>query len=233
MDKKMYLGIGSIIFGIGVMLVPFVKEAGEDQRQQKIMMQWWQEMRQSEGGEETLKIESNVENDVESNAESNIGNIAESNVGSNAENDAGTNAEKATGIGENLDDVVGILRIPAIGLENPVLKGSTKQNLNLSVATVEPTGTPGVDGNFVIAGHNSRTYGRHFNRLAELKNGDELFVDTEGGNYAYMVTDVYVVEAEDVWVLDDTIDGAEITLITCYYPKEGKPQRLVVKGILQ
>lgn len=201
MNKKIYLGIGCIIFGICVMLVPFVKESGEDQKQQKILTQWRQELSRIESEEE----------------------------GSGTESDTG----KGGDTGENLENVVGILKIPAIELESPVLKGCTKENLNLSVATVEPTGTPGADGNFVIAGHNSRTYGRHFNRLAELKNGDKLFVDTKEGSYAYTVTDAYVVEAEDVWVLGDTIDGAEITLITCHYPKEGKTQRLVVKGVLQ
>lgn len=201
MDKKIYLGIGCILFGICVMLIPFVKESGEDQRQQEILTQWQQEMSQIESEEEMPGIESNTERETDSR--------------------------------ENLEEEVGILRIPAIELESPVLKGSTKQNLNLSVATIEPTGTPGADGNFVITGHNSRTYGRHFNRLDEIKKGDELFVDTRTGNYVYKVTDIYVVEAEDVWVLGDTIDGAEITLITCHYPKEGKTQRLIVKGILQ
>lgn len=201
MDKKMYLGIGCILFGIGVMLVPFVKESGEDQRRQKILTQWRQEMGQIKNGKETPRIESNT--------------------------------EKGTDTGENLEEVVGILSIPAIEFESPVLKGATRQNLNLSIATVEPTAEPGADGNFAIAGHNSRTYGRHFNRLSELKSGDELLVETREGNYTYTVTDVYVVEAEDVWVLGDTIHGAEITLITCHYPKEGRTQRLIVKGILQ
>lgn len=201
MNKKKYLGIGCIILGICVMLVPFVKESVEDQRQQAILTQWKQELGQVGRGEETDDTENNM--------------------------------ARESDIGENPETVVGILRIPAIELEQPVLKGATEQNLNLSVATVEPTGTPGADGNFVIAGHNSRTYGRHFNRLAELKNDDELFVDTRVGNYVYRVTDAYVVEAEDTWVLEDTIDGAEITLITCHYPKEGEVHRLIIKGIMQ
>lgn len=221
MDKKIYLGIGCIIFGICVMLVPFVKEFGEDQRQQKILTQWRQEMSQIESVEEMSGIKSNTKRNIKS--------YAKRNTKSNAK----SNAKREEDTGENLDEVVGILRIPVIKLENTILKGATKQNLDLAVATIEPTGIPGADGNFVIAGHNSRTYGRHFNRLAELKNGDELFVETEVGNYVYMVTDVYIVEAEDVWVLGDAIDGAEITLITCHYPKEGKTQRLIVKGILQ
>lgn len=201
MSKKKYWGIGCILLGICVMLVPFVKESGEDQKQQKILRQWQQEMNHIGIGEEPAKKEHPT--------------------------------AKNTDAKEILEEVVGILRIPAIELEQPVLKGATKQNLNLSVATVEPTGMPGADGNFVIAGHNSRTYGRHFNRLAELRNGDELLVDTRTGNYAYRVTDSYVVEAEDVWVLGDTIDGAEITLITCHYPEEKTVQRLIIKGILQ
>lgn len=200
MGKKRYLAIGCIILGIWVMMIPSVKESVEDQRQQKILTQWKQEMNRIGSGEKTAET--------------------------------GKNIAKRISAKEN-SEVVGVLRIPIIELEQPVLKGATEHNLNLSVATVEPTGKPGADGNFALAGHNSRTYGRHFNRLAELKIGDELFVDTRRETYAYRVTDVYVAGAEDVWVLDDSMDGAEITLITCHYPKEGKKQRLIVKGLLQ
>lgn len=201
MGKKRYLGIGCIILGIWVIMVPFAKESVEDWRQQKILMQWKQEMSQIESGEKA--------------------------------SESGKNIAKRIYAEENLEGVVGVLRIPTIEFEQPILKGATEHNLNLSVATVEPTGTPGAEGNFAIAGHNSRAYGRHFNRLAELKIGDELFVDTRVEIYAYRVTDVYVVEAEDVWVLGDNVDRAEITLITCHYSPKGKKQRLIIKGILQ
>lgn len=219
MNKEICLGIGCIISGIGVILAPFMKESAEDRKQQEILTRWWQEMRQIASEEETYGTENN------------FGTGNHFGIGSNFEIES--NIETGTDSGEASEEVVGILRIPAIDFENPVLKGASKQNLKISVATIEPTGTPGADGNFAIAGHNSRTYGRHFNRLSELKDGAELFVDTKAGNYAYTVTDVYVVEAEDVWVLGDTIDGAEITLITCHYPKEGKTQRLIVKGNMQ
>lgn len=129
------------------------------------------------------------------------------------------------------EDVVGILKIPSIALEQPVLKGAAEQNLNLSLATIEPTGKPGAEGNIAIAGHNSRTYGRHFNRLAEVSPGDEIILEAGGVRCTYQVTDRFVVEAEDVWVLEDTLEGAEITLVTCYYPENGKTQRLIVKGL--
>lgn len=201
--KKRYIGIVCMILGIGIILIPFVKEHFEDHRQREILKLWQREMDCVGSGEETNGTETALkqEMDVESGLEG--------------------------------EEVVGVLRIPSIELEQPILKGATERNLNLSVATVEPTGPPGADGNFAIAGHNSRTYGRHFNRMEELEEGDELFVDTGTENYTYKVTDIYVVEAEDMWVLGDTIDAAEITLITCHYPKEGEVQRLIVKGILK
>lgn len=130
----------------------------------------------------------------------------------------------------DMEDVIGILRIPAIELEQPVLKGAAGQNLSLSLAAVEPVGLGG-EGNLVIAGHNSRTYGRHFNRLSELEMGDEITIETLERSYSYEVTGSFIVEAGAVWVLEETLDGAEITLITCYYPSEGETQRLIVKGI--
>lgn len=228
MSKEKYLGIGCVILGICVMSFPFVKEAAADRRRQEILEQWQQDTLE-QWRQETDQIgrgEDAAESDRERVTETMLaaGGISASEAGENpGHSEAGGNAE----------EVVGILRIPAIELEQPVLKGATERNLNVSVATVEPTGTPGAEGNFVIAGHNSRTYGRHFNRLAELKNGDELFLNIGTEIYTYRVVDVYVVEAEDVWVLGDTMDGAEITLITCHYPKEGKAQRLIIKGILE
>lgn len=130
----------------------------------------------------------------------------------------------------DMEDVIGILRIPAIELEQPVLKGAAGQNLSLSLAAVEPVRLGG-EGNLVIAGHNSRTYGRHFNRLSELEMGDEITIETLERSYSYEVTGSFIVEAGAVWVLEETLDGAEITLITCYYPSEGETQRLIVKGI--
>lgn len=134
---------------------------------------------------------------------------------------------------EIFKDVAGVLKIEKIDLEQPILKGATEQNLSLSLATIEPTGTPGEKGNFAIAGHNSRTYGRQFNRLWELESGDEITVETDKGEYVYEVTELYIVEANEVWVLEDTLLGAEITLVTCYYPKEGETQRLIVKGMMK
>lgn len=131
------------------------------------------------------------------------------------------------------ETVVGVLKIPVIELEEPILKEATSAHLNVSVSTVEPTGSPGKPGNFAVSGHNSRTYGRHFNRLAELHKGDEIVVESVSEDYIYEVGETYIVKPEDVWVLDDPAQGSEMTLITCCYPKSGEEARLIVKATLK
>lgn len=137
-------------------------------------------------------------------------------------------AEKQDRADEN---AIGILKIPKINLKQPILENATKENLAVSIATVEPTARPGEGGNVAIAGHNSRTSGRHFNRLEEVEKGDEIILEMEKAEFTYEVTDTFIVNAEDVWVLEHTIAGEEITLITCHYPKEGETQRFVVQGL--
>ncbi len=129
------------------------------------------------------------------------------------------------------DGVIAVMRIPKIDLEQPVLDRATVQNLNVSLAAIAPTGAVGEVGNFAVAGHFSRKYGRHFNRLQELEEGDEIIVDTEKTSCTYIVTGTFVVEKEDIWVLEPTTDKAEITLVTCYYTTPKTPQRYVVKGV--
>lgn len=141
--------------------------------------------------------------------------------------------ESETAEGLTSEKAVAVLKIPVIELEQPVLEGTTKEHLDMSLATIEPTGTPGKEGNFAVAGHNSRTYGRHFNRLSELSEGDLITVETTKDSFDYYVTDSYVVNEDEVWVLSDTLQGAEITLMTCYYSKEGEVQRLIIKGVMQ
>ena len=131
-------------------------------------------------------------------------------------------------IQENME---GILAIDKIGLKIPVLKKDTKENLNISVAHVADTAGPGEVGNYVIAGHRMRTYGRHFNRLHELGKGDRMVFIGPDNTYLYRVFEVLVVKPEETWVLEPVGEEKLITLITCDYSR--KPSlRLVVRGKL-
>lgn len=124
-----------------------------------------------------------------------------------------------------------IMNIDKINLYMPVLKGATDENLDISLSQMNNTANPGEIGNFVVAGHRSYTYGRHFNRLDELEKGDIVGVETANKNYKYKVEKTLVVEPEELWVLEGNNKDKEITLITCT-PIKSATHRLIVKGKL-
>jgi sortase A len=125
-----------------------------------------------------------------------------------------------------------LLIIDKINLEVPILTGITQRNLNLAVASVEDTGKPGEIGNYCIAGHRSRSYGKLFSRINELALGDRIVVQAKDNTYVYRVTESMIVQPEEVKVLRPEGQKKQISLITCDY--RTKPYlRLIVKGELE
>lgn len=128
--------------------------------------------------------------------------------------------------------VESILIIEKIDLFMPVIKGATKEHLNVSVASINNTGKPWESNNYAIAGHRSRTFGRHFNRLDELEIDDEILVmDTTNNEFLYKVYGKKIVEETEISVLENQ-NKSELTLITCHPINVRNPStRLVVKAI--
>jgi sortase A len=121
-----------------------------------------------------------------------------------------------------------VLRIPRIGLEVPVLRGTTEWALNRAVGHIEGTAAPGADGNSAIAGHRDG----FFRALKNLEAGDVIEVETLGGKEVYHVERLWVVAPEDVWVLDST-PTRSLTLVTCYpfYHVGPAPLRYIVRAV--
>jgi len=128
--------------------------------------------------------------------------------------------------------VLGSIRIEKLDLVEPIVRGASEQALLQGAGTVLDDELPGQKGNFVLAGHRSWTFGRHFNRLGELATGDLIVIDTSVGPFRYEVTETVIVTPDDVSVLDVDGDNAELTLITCH-PKRNPTHRLIVKAALQ
>jgi sortase A len=129
-------------------------------------------------------------------------------------------------IKNNMD---GILEIEKINLKLPILRGATEENMLISVASLNNTGTLGEIGNYAIAGHRNRTYGRNFNRLDEVQDGDIIYIRDGESNYKYTVVEKLYVLPEEVWVLNGNNIDKEISLITCH-PRINPTHRLIVKG---
>ena len=114
---------------------------------------------------------------------------------------------------------IGLLSIPALGLELPVI--SDWDYPALRAAPCRYTGSA-YQNNLVIAAHN---YASHFGRLNQLSPGDGVqFRDTEGNLFSYQVTDLEILEP---YALEQmTAGGYDLTLFTCTL---GGSQRLTLR----
>jgi sortase A len=121
-----------------------------------------------------------------------------------------------------------VLRIPRIGLEVPVLGGTDEWTLNRAVGHIEDTARPGAEGNSGIAGHRDG----FFRGLKDVHSGDVLEIDTLGSTDRYRVERTWIVQPEDVSVLEPTMSPS-VTLVTCYpfYFVGSAPQRFIVRAV--
>ena len=116
---------------------------------------------------------------------------------------------------------LGVLKIPALGLELPVLSEWSYPNLKL--APCRYTGSAYL-GNLILAGHNYRT---HFGGLKELVPGDEVsFTDAVGNVFLYTVAELETLGKTDVEEMQ--AGDWDLTLFTCTY---GGKNRVTVRCV--
>jgi len=125
-----------------------------------------------------------------------------------------------------------VLRIPKVGLEVPVLEGTSDLILNRGVGHIPGTALPGEQGNLAITGHRDG----FFRALKDVVPGD--IVDVQRGQSGgqidrYVVRNIKIVLPSDTSVLSSTT-GSTLTLVTCYpfYFVGAAPQRYIVQAAL-
>ena len=121
-----------------------------------------------------------------------------------------------------------VLRIPKIRLEVAVLPGTSDFVLNRAVGHIEDTALPGADSNSGIAGHRDG----FFRGLKDIATGDAIELETRRGTQPYRIERIWIVDPEDVSVLDPT-PVRSVTLVTCYpfYHVGSAPQRYIVRAV--
>ena len=133
----------------------------------------------------------------------------------------------------NLDSINGytpiaIMEIPSIKLKQPVVEGITEDVIKYFLGKFPESTMPGEVGNFAVAGHRVSDFTDAFINLYKVKPGDNVIVTTKDGKYTYEVEESFIVEPEQVEVLENA-DYEKITLITCTI---GSKRRVVVTGKL-
>ena len=105
-------------------------------------------------------------------------------------------------------DYIGILLIPSLGLELPVV--SQWSYAGLKTAPCRYSGSAYLD-NLIICGHN---YSSHFGNLKVLQPGDEaVFEDLDGNTFPYILVEKETLQSNAVEEM--TCGSWDLTLFTC------------------
>ncbi|MBA8814442.1 class E sortase [Frigoribacterium faeni] len=132
--------------------------------------------------------------------------------------------------------------VPRFGADYAVPIGggtSTVRTLNsVGIGHYDDTQMPGEVGNFGLAAHRT-TYGAPFNAIADLREGDKMYVQTRDGWYTYSFRNLQYVQASQVSVLQPVPDAPDvsaasgerlITLTSCN-PMFTAQERIVAYGV--
>ncbi len=137
-------------------------------------------------------------------------------------------------------EATAIIRIPRFGADwaKPVYEGTDRDVLDRGVGHYASTAQPGQVGNYALAGHRV-TYGRPFNRIAELRVGDEIDIQTAAGHVVYVVQQSLVVTPDRSDVIaavpghpGDAPTQAWLTMTSCH-PQYSARERYVVHALLK
>jgi sortase A len=134
----------------------------------------------------------------------------------------------------------GVMHIPRFGSDYAMrIAGGVSRARTLDpigIGHYPDSAMPGDVGNFALAAHRT-TFGKPFNRIADLHVGDAIVVETQEGWYTYRFRTLEYVTPNAVDVLLDVprkpdvpADGRYITMTSCS-PMYAMTERIVAYGV--
>ncbi|WP_044022619.1 class D sortase [Bacillus sp. SG-1] len=222
-----------IFIGLGVMLYPEVTDYYSAHKQEELIDIW--ENQEFAPGEDIGIFEQTNEQtaqtsyvQLDSIFPSSEGTVQAAEIESSQEGHNEPEAEAAEREQPLSESMMGIITIDKIDVKLPILYGASQYNLKYGAGYLSGSALPGQNGNSAIAAHRSREYGKMFNRLDEVQEGDLITVKTREGTHEYKVTSTKIVKPSDLSVLQNSSE-ATLTLITCD-PIDNPINRLIVKA---
>ena len=121
-----------------------------------------------------------------------------------------------------------VIKIDRLNIEGPIFDGTDKVTLDRGIGLVDGTAMPGEIGNMALSAHRDS----FFRSLKDVVVGDRIELRTQNGIQDFEVSEITIVDSQDISVLDPT-DTAVLTLITCYpfYYVGYAPDRFIVRAI--
>ena len=136
----------------------------------------------------------------------------------------------------------GVMHIPRFGSDYAVpMAGGVSRAITLDpigIGHYPGTSMPGEPGNFAVAAHRT-TWGKPFNRIAELHVGDAIVIETADGWYTYRFRTLEYVTPDEVEVLLpvpqelDVPPGTSYITMTSCSPMYSMAERIVAYGVFE
>lgn len=125
-----------------------------------------------------------------------------------------------------IGETVGILTIPRINADLPIIEGTDADELEKGVGHYGSSAYPQEKSQIILSGHRDTV----FRRMGELQVGDQFIVKLPYGEFKYEFMDAKIVDADDTSVIKNTYPQEELLLTTCYpFSYLGNaPQRYVI-----
>lgn len=130
------------------------------------------------------------------------------------------------------DDLyIGKISIPAVEMSLPIVKGSGEENLFRGAATNLTMQEMG-KGNYILSAH-KMPYREDllFSPLLKVKKGDAIFLSDGKEVFEYETEDIFVVNPDQVEILEVIPGEKKVTLYTC--ETDSGEKRHVVQGSLK
>ena len=219
-----YLYVVFIIFGLLVMLYPFVSNY-INRTKHDIVIKNYNNSIKGVGGtkrEEMLK----QANDYNKNL--NFSHVKDVFSTDKSEKDLiYDNVLKVT-----KDGLMGYLEIPNINVKLPIYHGTQENELNKGVGHFKGSSLPvgGVGTHSILAAHRGLPSSKLFTDLDKLKLGDLFYITILDEKLVYKVDNIAVVKPNELSLLDVDDNQDYVTLVTCT-PYGVNTHRLLVRGV--
>ncbi len=105
------------------------------------------------------------------------------------------------------------LKIPSIGLEQPVYYGANYTILKSGIAHDENSFFPGEGGSIILAGHNFSSF---LGSLPKAQVGDIINLETTYGNFNYEIYDTQIVKETEVDKVPIQEEKEILMIYTCW-----------------
>ncbi|KMK76167.1 class D sortase [Alkalihalobacillus pseudalcaliphilus] len=109
-------------------------------------------------------------------------------------------------------DVIGLLKIPKLEKDLPIISGTDEEELSRGVGHYKTTKLPGQDDQILLSGHRDSV----FRGFGDLEIGDQFIVEMPYGTFVYEFYESEIVPADDTTVIRSTAPDEVLTLSTCY-----------------